>query len=121
MAESAQELIAKKQYPKAIELLQKELKARPKDQRVRLQLADTLVLANRSKDAAPILMGLADEHAHDGFAAKAIAILKRIEKIAPGRRDVEERLARLIQEKTRDAPSAAARGGSAPAFGLEEF
>lgn len=121
MAESAQDLIAKKQYTKAVELLQKQLKTRPKDQRLRLQLADTLVLANRGKEAAPILMGLADEHAQDGFAAKAIAILKRIEKIAPGRRDVEERLAHLIREKTRSASSAPARGESAPAFGLEEF
>ncbi len=122
MAESAQDLIAKKQYAKAVEVLQKGLKARPKDQRLRLQLADTLVLASRGRDAAPILMGLADEHAQDGFGAKAIAILKRIEKITPGRRDVEERLAHLIQEKARSAPSSApARGPSAPAFGLEEF
>ncbi|HET7293469.1 MAG TPA: cyclic nucleotide-binding domain-containing protein [Vicinamibacteria bacterium] len=122
MAESAQDLIAKKQYGKAVELLQKHLKARPKDQRLRLQLADTLVLANRGKDAAPILMGLADEHAQDGFAAKAIAILKRIEKVSPGRRDVEERLAHLIREKTRAADSSApTRGGAEPAFGLEEF
>jgi CRP-like cAMP-binding protein len=121
MAESAQDLIAKKQYAKAVEVLQRQVKARPQDQRLRLQLADTLVLANRGRDAAPILMGLADEHAKDGFAAKAIAILKRIEKIAPGRRDVEERLAHLIQEKSRAAPSAPARASSVPAFGLEEF
>jgi len=122
MAESAQDLIAKKQYAKAVEVLQKGLKARPKDQRLRLQLADTLVLASRGRDAAPILMGLADEHAQDGFGAKAIAILKRIEKITPGRRDVEERLAHLIQEKARSAPSSAsAPASSAPAFGLEEF
>jgi len=124
MAESAQDLIAKKQYAKAVEVLQQQLKARPKDQRLRLQLSDTLVLANRGRDAAPILMGLADEHAHDGFGAKAIAILKRIEKITPGRRDVEERLAHLIQEKTRSAPpgsAAPARASLAPAFGLEEF
>lgn len=122
MVESAQDLIARKQYAKAVEVLQKGLKARPKDQRLRLQLADTLVLASRGRDAAPILMGLADEHAQDGFGAKAIAILKRIEKITPGRRDVEERLAHLIQEKARSAPnSASARASSAPAFGLEEF
>lgn len=122
MAETAQDLIAKKQYAKAVEVLQKGLKARPKDQRLRLQLADTLVLASRGREAAPILMGLADEHAQDGFGAKAIAILKRIEKITPGRRDVEERLAHLIQEKARSAPSSAtARASSAPAFGLEEF
>jgi hypothetical protein len=121
MAESVQDLIAKKNYAKAVELLKMQLKGRPKDHRIRLQLADTLVLANKGKEATPILLGLADEHAQDGFAAKAIAILKRIEKVEPGRRDVEDRLAHLIQEKTRQAPSAPRP--SAPAFelGLEEF
>lgn len=122
MPESVQDHINRKNYPKAIDLLKAQLKARPKDQRVRLQLADVLVLANRGKEAGPILMGLADEHANDGFAAKAIAILKRIEKIEPGRRDVEERLAHLLKEKTRQSPTAAARP-AAPAFvmGFEEF
>lgn len=123
MPESVQDLINRKSYPKAIDLLKAQLKTRPKDQRVRLQLADVLVLANRGKEAGPILMGLADEHAHDGFAAKAIAILKRIEKIDPGRRDVEERLAHLLKEKTRQSPAAARPIAAAPAFemGFEEF
>jgi hypothetical protein len=118
---SVADFLAKKDYAKAIDLLNKQLKTRPKDHRLRLQLADTLILASRGKEAVPTLMSLADEHAHDGFAAKAIAILKRIEKIAPGRRDVEERLAHLIQEKTKAAPSAPSRPSAAPSFGLEEF
>ncbi len=118
---SVADFLAKKDYAKAIDLVSKQLKARPKDQRLRLQLADTLVLANRGKEAVPTLMSLADEHAQDGFAAKAIAILKRIEKIAPGRRDVEERLASLIQEKARTTPSAPVRASVSPSFGLEEF
>jgi Cyclic nucleotide-binding domain/Tetratricopeptide repeat len=124
MSESVQEHINKRNYPKAIDLLKAQLKKQPRDQRVRLQLADVLVLGNRGKEAGPILMGLADEHAQDGFAAKAIAILKRIEKVEPGRRDVEERLAHLLKEKTRQAPSVTARPvAAAPAFelGLEEF
>jgi len=118
---SVADFLAKKDYAKAIDLLNKQLKARPKDLRTRLQLADTLVLANRGREAVPTLMSLADEHAQDGFAAKAIAILKRIEKIAPGRSDVEERLAHLIQEKARTAPSAPSPRASSPSFGLEEF
>ena len=117
-----QDLITKKNYAKALEVLKAELARRPKDQRLRLQNADVLILAGRAKEAVSVLLGLADEHAVDGFAAKAIAILKRIEKIAPGRRDVEERLAHLIQEKVRQAPSAerpASAGGLE--FGLEEF
>jgi hypothetical protein len=117
-----QELIARKNYAKAVDLLKSELTRRPRDPRLRLQYADTLILAGRNREAVSAFMELADEQARDGFAAKAIAVLKRIEKIEPGRRDVEERLANLIQEKVRATPSMPAPARSAgPEFGLEEF
>jgi hypothetical protein len=119
------DLIARKSYPKALELLQAQLARRPNDSRLRLKLADVLILAGRGREAVGILMSLADTEAADGFAAKAIAILKRIEKIEPGRRDVEERLAHLIQEKVRLSPgptaSATPAAASPPELGLEEF
>ena len=116
-------LVARKNYAKALELVQAQLERRPRDDRLRLQQADVLIAGGREKEAATQLMALADEQAAEGFAAKAIAILKRIEKIAPGRQDVEDRLAHLIQEKVRHAPGVrpAARAVSAPEFGLEEF
>jgi len=115
-------LVARKSYAKALELIQAQLERRPRDDRLRLQQADVLIAAGREKEAATQLMALADEQAAEGFAAKAIAILKRIEKIAPGRQDVGDRLAHLIQEKVRHAPGARP-AASAPAqeFGLEEF
>lgn len=119
------DLIARRSYPKALALLQAQLARRPQDARLRLKLADVLILAGQGKEAVGILMSLADAEAADGFAAKAIAVLKRIEKIEPGRRDVEERLAHLIQEKVRLTPgpgaSAAAAPASQPELGLEEF
>lgn len=123
MSESVQDLINKKNYSRAVDLLTARLKKQPRDQRTRLRLADVLVAANRAKEAGPILMGLADEHAKEGFAAKAIAILKRIEKIEPGRRDVADRLAHLLKEKTRQSPSVSPPVAAAPAFelGFEEF
>ena len=116
-------LVARKSYAKALELIQAQLERRPRDDRLRLQQADVLIAAGREKEAATQLMVLADEQAAEGFAAKAIAILKRIEKIAPGRQDVEDRLAHLIQEKVRHAPGVrpAASAGPVPEFGLEEF
>ena len=116
-------LVARKSYAKALELIQAQLERRPRDDRLRLQQADVLIAAGREKEAATQLMVLADEQAAEGFAAKAIAILKRIEKIAPGRQDVEDRLAHLIQEKVRHAPGVrpAASAAPAPEFGLEEF
>jgi len=118
-----QDLLARKNYPKALELLKAQLARRPNDARLKLKLADVLIVAGRGKEAVGTLMGLADAEAAEGFAAKAIAVLKRIEKIDPGRRDVEERLAHLIQEKVRltPGPAGAAAGSGRAELGLEEF
>ncbi|HEV7499876.1 MAG TPA: cyclic nucleotide-binding domain-containing protein [Vicinamibacteria bacterium] len=121
------ELLAKKQFAKAVELAQAQLKGRPRDGRLRLQLADTLIAAGRGREAVPLLREMADELAAEGFAAKAIAILKRIQKIDPGRLDVEKRLASVIAERARvdaaQAPSvptpAPFRGGFE--IGMEEI
>ncbi len=97
--ESLPVLIARKKYSKAIELLKAGFREGGRDPRVRMQLADVLVMAGRKQEAVPILMGVADEFAIEGFAAKAIAVFKKIQKLEPGRADVERRLARLIKTK----------------------
>jgi cAMP-dependent protein kinase regulator len=119
------ELLARKQFGKAVELAQAQQRARPQDGRLRLQLADTLIAAGRGREAAPVLRDMADELAAEGFAAKAIAILKRIQKIDPGRIDIERRLASLIAEHARREAAArasppAARAGL-PEIGMEEI
>jgi hypothetical protein len=93
------ELIAAKKYKKAIEVLRAQFRDGARDPRLRLQLADILVLAGRAKEAVPILSGLADEYAREGYAAKAIAVLKKLQKIAPGKSDVERRLAELLHRR----------------------
>lgn len=127
MADQVQDLIAKKNFPKAVEVLRAQTQAKPHDRRLRLQLADVYVMAGREREAIPVLMTLADQEASDGFAAKAIAILKRIEKIEPGRRDVEDRLAKLIQDKSRRTMSVPKPANLPPtsssgmSFGFEEI
>jgi hypothetical protein len=126
MSDQVQDLIAKKNFPKAIEALRAQTQAKPHDRRLRLQLADVYVMADRGREAVPVLMTLADQEAKDGFAAKAIAILKRIEKIDPGRRDVEDRLAKLIQDKSRRSSSSSSPAPPPVAppgvdFGFEEI
>ena len=117
------DLIARKKRAKTIELLRSQLQGRmaPPVQ-MRLQLADLLVQAGREAEAVPVLIGLADEFAGDGFVAKAIAILKRVDKVQPGREDVESRLGKLVRQQ-RDAPPARprSRGRGGPEFGIEEI
>ena len=111
------ELIARKKYDKAIELLRAEFKGGSRDPRLRLQLADVMVMAGKGRDAVPILLGLADEFALDGFAAKAISVLKKVQKIDPKRSEVEVKLAKLIKQKVGESATASRPAAS---FGMEE-
>ncbi len=95
---SANELLARKKFTKAIEVLRREVAARPDNASTRLQLADVLVQAGRTHEAAPLLADLADEFVAQGFTAKAIAVLKKLQRIEPRRAGVEEKLADLIRD-----------------------
>jgi cyclic nucleotide-binding protein len=101
------ELIQKKRYGKAERLLRKEFEAGRRDAALRLQLADVIALAGRGQEAVPIYVGLADEFARSGQAPKAIAILKKIEQLSPGRGDVANRLAALIGDHGAGAAASA--------------
>jgi hypothetical protein len=116
-------LIAKKNYTKAIEILRAQLQKGKANASLRLQLGDVLVLAGKDREAVSILAPLADEFARDGFAAKAISVLKKIQKIDPSRRDVvEKKLASLIQEKQRVATITLPPASSGlPELGMEEI
>jgi hypothetical protein len=96
-------LIAAKKYARAIEVLKAQLQKKGANPSLRMQLADVLILADKKPEAISLLIPLADQFAREGFAAKAVSVLKKIQKIDPGRRDVEERLARQIEEKQREA------------------
>jgi hypothetical protein len=121
--EGLADLIARKKYGKAIEVMRSQFRDGLRDPRMRLQMADVLVLAGRPKEAMPILSTLADEFAREGYAAKAIAVLKRLQKIAPGRPDVERRLAALIHEKLGSTPTRPSAPAPAPGdeIGIEEL
>jgi hypothetical protein len=114
------DLVARKKYAQAVELLKGELQRGARDPRLRLQLADVLVLAGKGKEAVPILFGLADEFALDGFAAKAISVLKKIQRIEPGRAEVDRKLAGLIKQKSELSPPPVARP-AVPVFDAEEI
>ncbi|PYQ19107.1 MAG: hypothetical protein DMF79_13400 [Acidobacteria bacterium] len=119
-AEDVMALISRKNYSRAIEVLRAQTEANSRDPRLRMQLADVLILAGKGREAVGILTPLADEFAQEGFAAKAIAVLKKIQKVDPSHRGVDARLAALIQEKQRVATVAVA-ATSLPEIGMEEI
>ncbi|HET7746022.1 MAG TPA: cyclic nucleotide-binding domain-containing protein [Vicinamibacteria bacterium] len=120
--EDVSTLIARKNYTRAIEVIKNQLKTQRPDPRLRLQLGDVLVMAGKTREAVAILTPLADEFAREGFAAKAISVLKKIQKIDPGARDVNTKLAALIQEKQQHAtvPMPAPPSGGLE-IGMEEI
>jgi cyclic nucleotide-binding protein/tetratricopeptide repeat protein len=101
--EDVASLITRKQYARAIEVIKEQLQGQRHDPRARMQLADVLTLAGRPREATAILRPLADEFARDGFAGKAVAVLKKIQKIDPAQGEVVERLAALIEQRQRQA------------------
>jgi cAMP-dependent protein kinase regulator len=103
------ELVAGKKYAKALRLLREQFEAGNRDARLRTQLADVLVLAGRVTEALPVYLALADELARGDQTARAVAVLKKVERLEPGRKDVQDRLARLAERPKAPAAPLPAR------------
>lgn len=95
--------IARRDFDKAVKLLRKEVEREPTNLSLKIQLGDTYALAGSSREAVAVFDQLARELAEGGFVAKAIALLKKIQRIQPGRHEIEDRLADLVRQ--RDAES----------------
>jgi len=137
VAGNVRDLIARKSYAKAIETLKAELQRRRGDERLRVQLADVLAIAGKTREAVELLNALADDLALAGEAGKAITALKKIQKLEKGRDDIEEKLSYLIKHQSRPAfdpwssskkkienapaPYETPAPPPAPAFGMEEI
>jgi len=94
-------LVGSKQYPAALQLLRAVMREDSDNFWVRHQLADTLVLAGRAPEALPILDELAEAYARQGFHAKAIAVLKRRQRLDPsGNPHQDDRIASVLSAST---------------------
>lgn len=102
------QLIARRQYPKAIKELERQLAAAPKSVHLRKLLADVLVRDGRRQRAIQILEDLVREYAEEGFLTKAIAVLKKVQRIDPEASEATEMLDALLQMKR------TSRGASPP-------
>lgn len=91
-------LIAAKSYKKAIAILRQNLQADQENVWLRQQLADVLVLDGQKDLALAILSRLADSFAQGGFHAKAIAVIKKMQRVDPTRTDLDEKLAAVLSE-----------------------
>ncbi len=96
------QLIARGQYPRAIKLLQKHLREDPKSVHLRKTLADVLERDGQKRRAIEVLEGLVQEFSSEGFVTKAIAVLKKIQRIDPEQSDADEMLETLIKIRSKN-------------------
>jgi cAMP-dependent protein kinase regulator len=106
---SLEDLIAQKSYDKAVEVLDARLEKDSRNVRLRLQLGDVLALCGRRDRAVKVLLDLVDQLAADGFVPKAIAVLKKVQRLQARNPGVEERLADLCRSE--DGETIARRSG----------
>ena len=92
-------LLARKNYPKAVKLLRQQLRKNPRSVHLRQLLADALTRLDEREQAIGILESLVDEFVTEGFVTKAVAMLKKIQRIDPSRSDIDAKLASLIERK----------------------
>ncbi|MHB1044965.1 MAG: cyclic nucleotide-binding domain-containing protein [Thermoanaerobaculia bacterium] len=93
------ELIAKRNYGRAAKVLRGLLAKDPSNASLKQQLGDVLALDGKTYEAVELLWKLADDYASSGFVGKAIAVLKKVQRIDPSLTKVEEKLARLVRQK----------------------
>lgn len=93
-------LIAKKSYGRAAKLIRTQIEKDPGNVSLELQLADVLQLDGKGAEAVTILLGVADEYARNGFLAKAIALLKKVQRIDPeSGAEMDRKIAGLAKER----------------------
>jgi cAMP-dependent protein kinase regulator len=100
--------LANKEYGKALQVIDAELRRNPDQLNLRLRRAEVLDLTGDRDRALAIYHEVAEQQARDGFYARAIALYKKILRLDP-EQDVHSELARLIKENQRSAENAEKR------------
>jgi cAMP-dependent protein kinase regulator len=108
-SQDPQALVARREYTKAIGEYRNLLASEPDNYIHHHKIADVYCLAGRQADALDDYAKAADGYARDGFMIKAIAILKKMQKIDPENPDVAARLDEL------SVKGSSIVGGRAPA------
>jgi hypothetical protein len=81
--------------------------------RAREQLAEVLTAAGQTRKALRTLEELVNDYARAGLSARAIATVKKMQRIEPGRKDLEFKLAALVKQQ--EGPTAGEGQAQTPA------
>ncbi len=91
----AEKLVQRGKYEQAIREYEKILKKFPEDTTIINRVGDLYGRVGQLQRAVELYEEIADHFTRDGFTTKAIAILKKIQRLDPQRLDIFERLAGL--------------------------
>ncbi|PYQ62929.1 MAG: hypothetical protein DMF58_00280 [Acidobacteria bacterium] len=86
MAESGADLLARKEFTKALPLLKEDLDKYPSNPRIRLQYADALAGAGQFDEALAQYEHTAKYYEENGLTVQSIAVRKKAEKIQEAHR-----------------------------------
>jgi cAMP-dependent protein kinase regulator len=100
--EEAQRALAKGDWKKALEHYQKHCARETGDLRSRVKIGELMERLGQKKDAVLVYGEVAEAYAKDGFLLQAISLNKMILRIDPSAREINDRLAQLYQERTRE-------------------
>jgi CRP-like cAMP-binding protein len=99
--------------PRAVEVLQESFGDAQWTPRTRLRLADALFKAGREDEGVAVLLDFVEELTREGFPEKAVALLKKIERVQ--RRHIEQvNLAPLLKLEPEPEPADDEPAASAP-------
>lgn len=99
--QEAQTALAKGDWKKALANFQKHCAEEPEDLRSCVKIGELLERLGQKKKAVLAYREAAEAYAKDGFLLQAISLNKMILRIDPSAREINDRLAQLYQERTR--------------------
>lgn len=97
---TTEDLIVLERWDEAIGQLQARLTANPNDLHANLKLAEVYVQAGKPQMALDRYLFVAESYTDDGFYDKAIALLSKVARLAPGDDSIEGHIRKAQQLKT---------------------
>lgn len=94
---AAEKYLAQGKFPAAIKEYQQIVENDPDDYTVANLLGDLYVRTNNNESAAQCFEMVAEHYRAEGFALKAIAMYKKIERLSPGSVEIAAKIAPLYQ------------------------
>lgn len=96
--EDVDQLIARGKLKRAIRIFEEQQGEDPANTVCRQQLGDVLGRAGHKERAIAVLSPLIDEFANDGFVAKAIAVIEKLERLDPERIDTAHLISKVRKQ-----------------------